>query len=538
MKKINILFFFGLIAMASFSNSTKAQTSCPGFTTYSQGGYGGNGAPGNLLINNFSSWFPDGLTIGCTNTVKFTSSAAVRSFLPSGGGSNALPAGNTVNPTNYRSTLAGQLVAMTINLAFDNHNTSARKLKDLVVASGPFAGKTVQFVVDNANLIIGGCPAFNASLTDYNSALTTIVLTYDNGGNVGSYLSCPAPQVEIHKSVIAANGTDTIKFSQEPLYYTLAGSNTGNSTSYNTVVVDTIPANVTYIPGTLEVVSAPGVAAGMKTDAEDADEAYVGTNGSKTFVKFFIGNGATGAQGGQLAAGANYTLKFNVKAGLIPATVKNIASILGESAFGDALSDTGIAIIGPAGAPVAVKMTSFKASLVDSKNALLTWDTESELQNDRFEIERSEDGIQFINRGKVNGNGSTSFKHNYSFTDELNISSAIAYYRLKIVDKDGKFSYTKVVALRIKGSVNIENFSVYPNPFISNIKVSLNSQTDVNATFRIISFDGKELARRNINIQKGDNIIVISDIASLPKGNYMLEVATPAEKFIKKIMKN
>ena len=66
---------------------TYGQTACPGFTTYTQGGWGstpnGNN-PGMYLQNNFSSVFPNGLTIGCNNKIKLTSSMAVKSFLPQG----------------------------------------------------------------------------------------------------------------------------------------------------------------------------------------------------------------------------------------------------------------------------------------------------------------------------------------------------------------------------------------------------------------------------------------------------------------------
>ena len=346
------------------------------------------------------------------------------------------------------------------------------------------------------------------------------------------------PQILIDKSVIDSSGNGKVDFSYERLDYTLSGSNPGTGSAYNTYIVDTLPTNVTYVPGSLQVVNATGVTAGLKTDALDADQAYVGTANGKTFVKFFIGNGSTGTQGGELPAAGTYTLKFSVRTLQIPTSVVNVVRIFATSFTGQTFTDDATAVINPGEGPVAVKMTSFKASLLNSKNALLTWDTESELENDRFEIERSEDGIQFINRGKVTGNGSTAFSHSYNFTDEINTSAAVLYYRLKIVDKDGKYSYTRIIALRIKGLISIDNFNVYPNPFISDIKISLNSLSDVNATFRIISFDGKELVRRSNELKKGDNIIVMSDFGSLPKGSYILEVSTPAEKFIKKILKN
>ena len=94
------------------------------------------------------------------------------------------------------------------------------------------------------------------------------------------------------------------------------------------------------------------------------------------------------------------------------------------------------------------------------------------------------------------------------------------------------------MAIKLNGSFSNESFSVYPNPFINDIKVRITSSTDENATFRILSFDGRELASRKISIQKGDNIVVLKDLGMLPKANYILEMTTASDKLITKITKN
>jgi hypothetical protein len=261
-------------------------------------------------------------------------------------------------------------------------------------------------------------------------------------------------------------------------------------------------------------------------------------NGSKTYIKFFIGNGATGNAGGELPAGSTYTIRFKVKASAIPGTIINTARIVSNSQAGDQFTDDGTAVIGSTGGPVPVKFTSFKAQLLNANNAILKWTTEAEIDNDYFEVERSEDGVRFINRGKVYGNGSTTVSHSYEFTDALNTTAQVIYYRLRIVDTDGKFSYSKIVAIKLNGSITVDKFNVYPNPFIADIKVALTSAIDADATFRILSFDGKEMVRRMITIQKGENIVVLKDFGALAKGNYILEVNTGSEKLIRKIIKN
>ncbi len=346
------------------------------------------------------------------------------------------------------------------------------------------------------------------------------------------------PLVTLDKTVTDANG-NTFVDANEELTYVLSGSNAGNGVAYNAVIVDTLPSNVTYVPNTLEVVNGAGVSAGIKTDAADGDEAFKAVNGNKTYVKFFLGQGATGTTGGQLPAAPNgdYSVKFKVVAGAIPGTITNTARITSTSQAGDVFTDDGTAIIGDAGGPVPVKLTSFKATLVN-KNGLVKWTTESELNSDYFIVERSDDGVHFEARAKVTGNGTTSFSHAYEYTDVLNTNSPIVYYRLRIVDTDGKFGYSKIIAIKLNGSISVNNFNVYPNPFISDIKVSVTAPSDEMASFRVISFDGKEMLVRKVSLQAGDNIVVLTNFGTIAKGNYILEVTTSTDKFIKKIIKN
>ena len=184
------------------------------------------------------------------------------------------------------------------------------------------------------------------------------------------------------------------------------------------MIVDSLPLNVTYVAGSLEVVNAAGVTAGFQTDAADTDAAFFGTapNGRK-YVKFFIGNGATGTTGGILPAGTDgdFSLRFKVKAGAIPGTIINTARLVVNSQAGDNFTDDGTAVIGEAGGPVPVKLLSFTANKTGN-NTLVKWTTEIEINSDYFEVQRSEDGLNFINRGKVYGQGNSTVRNNYSYS--------------------------------------------------------------------------------------------------------------------------
>ncbi|MCX6293811.1 MAG: T9SS type A sorting domain-containing protein, partial [Sphingobacteriales bacterium] len=190
------------------------------------------------------------------------------------------------------------------------------------------------------------------------------------------------------------------------------------------------------------------------------------------------------------------------------------------------------------GAPMPVSMTSFLATLSSNKqNCLLKWITESETDNAYFEIQRSNDGVHFEYRGKVEGNGTISLTKHYEYKDEINGLINVIYYRLKIIDKDGKYTFSKIIALKINGTNTNEQFNVYPNPFYSDIKIELLVARKETGIIRFISFEGKEVLRRNIEVEKGNNIIVLKDLNYLPRGNYILEVSTPSTKMIRKIIK-
>jgi uncharacterized repeat protein (TIGR01451 family) len=344
------------------------------------------------------------------------------------------------------------------------------------------------------------------------------------------------PAVTLDKTVDDADHNHLVN-NGELLTYTISGANTGQGTAFNCFIVDSLPDNVTYVANTLEVVSCPGISAGIKTDAADGDIAFKAVNGSKNYVKFFIGTGATNIAGGQLTVGQTYSLKFKVQAVASPGSVVNTARIRATSEAGDPFVDDGTAALGPQGSLLPVKLTSFTAKLVNDAG-LLKWSTESEVKNDRFEVERSDDGIHFSYRGSINGNGTSQVVHDYQYSDPLATTAAIVYYRLRIIDIDGKGTYSKIIALKLNGTLANEMVTVYPNPFMTGVKISMNSSKEEDAVFRILAIDGKELVRRIITIQKGDNIIVLRDLQQLNKGNYMLEIISSSGKLVKKLVKN
>ncbi len=167
-----------------------------GGRTQTMGGWGavpnGNN-PGVYLHAHFAAAFPNGLTIGCNNTFKLTSAQKVTDFLPSGTSPKALPAGNMVDNVGYKNVLAGQLVAATLSIGFDyenpNFSPASITLDNQIITNGVFAGKTVGFLVAEANKKIGGC-ASPYTYSQLNDALDMVNKNYDDGNVNNGNLEC------------------------------------------------------------------------------------------------------------------------------------------------------------------------------------------------------------------------------------------------------------------------------------------------------------------------------------------------------------
>ncbi|NIJ52946.1 T9SS type A sorting domain-containing protein [Dyadobacter arcticus] len=107
-------------------------------------------------------------------------------------------------------------------------------------------------------------------------------------------------------------------------------------------------------------------------------------------------------------------------------------------------------------------LISFKGTRLDATKVKLYWETSSETNNRGFDVERSETGTgDFAMVGTIDGSGDTYHTKKYEMTD-LNNSPEMSYYRLKQVDYDGKFTYSRIIA--IAGLKEELTVTAIPNP--------------------------------------------------------------------------
>ena len=175
--------------------------------------------------------------------------------------------------------------------------------------------------------------------------------------------------------------------------------------------------------------------------------------------------------------------------------------------------------------PLPVKILTFTAKKKDEKDALLEWKISAEQNVSRYEIEvaKGTENLQqqlFIKLGEVQSQGNTSSDRNYEFTDTEINKSGNRYYRLKIINLDGKFDYTQVKPLTF---ISGEKWKLYPNPSngIFNFIFQLNNGETIKAN--ILDATGKQVHKINVTgigaLQK-----VVIDLSSpkFPSGVYLL----------------
>ncbi|GGM90796.1 hypothetical protein GCM10010967_24850 [Dyadobacter beijingensis] len=185
----------------------------------------------------------------------------------------------------------------------------------------------------------------------------------------------------------------------------------------------------------------------------------------------------------------------------------------------------------PPGAALPVTLVRFEGKHTTEGN-VLQWTTSSETNNDYFAVEESVNGKNFVESGRVKGAGTMSSTNDYSFTD-VDFSKGITYYRLKQVDFDGKYAYSRIIAIDAPTAGNIR---FYPNPVQSALNIELpnvksgwvNAKVINNSGQTVIVKDGATLQNGRLNIQLGKLPAGIYQVLiSNDKVNYRLSVFKP-----------
>ncbi|NUN08888.1 MAG: T9SS type A sorting domain-containing protein [Ignavibacteriaceae bacterium] len=178
--------------------------------------------------------------------------------------------------------------------------------------------------------------------------------------------------------------------------------------------------------------------------------------------------------------------------------------------------------------PLPVELVRFSAKSSGNK-VVLNWATATEVDNYGFEIQRTEIREQGSEKiwnkvGFVPGNGNSNSEKSYSFTDR-NIQSATKYiYRLKQVDTDGSFDYSKEVEVTTGVPDKYELSQNHPNPFNPSTSISYSLPVESRVTLVIYSMSGEKVAELVNEVQPAGSYSVPFDASRLSSGTYLYRI--------------
>jgi hypothetical protein len=167
--------------------------------------------------------------------------------------------------------------------------------------------------------------------------------------------------------------------------------------------------------------------------------------------------------------------------------------------------------------PLPVHFVLFNAKCGNNKVTMI-WKTAQEQNSDRFNVERSIDGIQWTVIGSVLAAGNRNIEQAYSFTDSNPLP--ISFYRIAEFDLDGRKQFTSILRSSCAAT---DIISSWPNPTHDKVFINLNSTTESGALVRIFDSKGSLVKMQRATVLPGSNQLSI-DMGSLTNGFYHLSV--------------
>ncbi|MCF8254649.1 MAG: PKD domain-containing protein [Bacteroidia bacterium] len=244
----------------------------------------------------------------------------------------------------------------------------------------------------------------------------------------------------------------------------------------------------------------------------------MGTSTQTNWYDFSNASGGTAFPSGQAFFNANktwVTQSYNFT------SIAGIQKICFRFVFrsDDAVTNAGLAIddfeiVGPTNPAMPVDLVQFYGKRLNETAVKLNWRTASEQNNKGFEVEKSKDGFLFESLGFVAGKGNSTITNDYEFKDEQ-ANGKLLYYRLKQVDFNGNYEYTKVISI----NQDLQENSWAKLLYLSGGEGVQLSASDELKSLRIISNTG-------VVVKQFENIssTQVLQLADLAKGIYLVEI--------------
>ncbi len=175
--------------------------------------------------------------------------------------------------------------------------------------------------------------------------------------------------------------------------------------------------------------------------------------------------------------------------------------------------------LSPAGATLPIKVYYFNAAKGSSSNTV-NWQAECTSTQATFVVERSANGTDFAPINTITAS-QTRCQQPFNYTDNGASSFGTVFYRLKVIDDNGKATYSSIVKISADQK-GIQLVGVSPNPVINSAQLSIAAVKKDNVDLQVISLDGRVVYRTIVTVQPGTSVINI-DVTSLSKGMYTIK---------------
>lgn len=168
-----------------------------------------------------------------------------------------------------------------------------------------------------------------------------------------------------------------------------------------------------------------------------------------------------------------------------------------------------------------VDLISFSGYLNNQYHSTLQWQTTNQFNLEKFEIQRSYDGIEFYTGGTLDAVQNPSAIQNYNYTDPA-IAKAVNFYRLKMVDADGRSKYSAVI--KINNNKSVKFAELLQNPVEGNISFIISNEIRDNVMVILYNSSGQQVKSWNLGRQQGTVLLPVESL-NLARGMYILKIA-------------
>jgi len=319
---------------------------------------------------------------------------------------------------------------------------------------------------------------------------------------VGSY--DPNDKTEVHGGNLKPSQISNGEYMQ----YTIRFQNTGTDTAFNVIVRDTLDNKLDW--STFEMIAASHPYTVSITNQNKIEWAFSNINLPDSNINEPLSHGYL-----------SYRVKPKSTA-VVGDVINNLASIYFDYNLPVATNNA-LTLVQDNFISLPIQLVNFTGQLSNS-TVQLNWKAGRGNNFEKFEIERSVDGKTYTRIATV------QFKNaidDYHLVDNISLlQSKLIFYRLKMIDADGKFSCSKVIVFRTNPIQN--SFTIYPNPARTEVFVSLMTDKTQSLRLKVLDASGRVISEQRKEVQKGANVFPVN-ISNLKAGNYILQILGNAE---------